>query len=300
MTQVQTPDLTVVVAAVDADRHLNHCLDALIRGCEGVRTEILVVGTIPPAQPKRQNVTYVTASPDRLTPELWADGIHRATGRVVALTTAHFSVTPGWGQALTQAIQGNAAAAGGPVTLARDTGPTDWAIFFLRYSAFLATNWIDGPTAGELAGDNAAYRREDVVRHAATLDRGFWEVEFHRLLRMDGLALVRVSNAKAAYGRSFRVATFFRQRFAHGREFGAGDVLAGRRGRGRLLLLAPAVPFVMALRAARRLSPRSDLPRFVGSLPMFLLFASAWAAGEAAGALRPTLGLRRRPAGDLA
>src|SRR5262249_24546774 len=110
----------------------------------------------------------------------------------------------------------------------------------------------------------------------------------------------RVSRASASFGRSFRVATFLGQRFAHGREFGASDVVARRRGRARLVLLAPAVPVVMGLRAARRVGWHKDLLRFVGSLPMFLLFASAWAAGEAAGGLRPTPALQHHAAGDRA
>lgn len=301
MTQVPAPDLSVVLAAVDADRHLSQSLDALIRGCEGIGTEIFVVGAVDPAaQPMREGVTFLSAPADRLTPELWADGIKRANGRVVALTTAHFAVASGWGLALEQTLKGRVAAAGGPVTLAANTSAADWAVFFLRYSAFLAPNWSDGPTSGELAGDNAAYRREDLVRHAATLDQGFWEVDFHRLLRAEGLTLERVSSASASFGRSFRVSTFLAQRFAHGREFAAGDVVTGRRSRVRLVLFAAAVPVVLAVRAARRVGWRRDLLRFSAGLPMFLFYASAWAAGEAAGALRPAPALGRRAAGDLA
>ncbi len=301
MTEVPSPDLTVVVAAVDSGTHLSRSLEALVRACGDLACEILVVGPLGPAADHlRPGVTFLSAPADSLTPELWARGIAQATGRVVALTTSHFAVSPGWGRALVDAIGGDTAAAGGPLTLARNTGPTDWAVFFLRYSAFLERSWSDGLTSGEIAGDNAAYRREDLVRHAPTFDRGFWEVDFHRLLRADGLSLRRVSRAGAALIGSFPVTTFLRQRFAHGREFAAGDVRAGRRGRIGLVLRAPAVPFVMALRAARRVGWRGDLLRFAGSVPMFLLYASAWAAGEATGALRPAADLRSREAGDLA
>ena len=301
MTEVPTPDLTVVVARVDAGRHLTQSLDALDHACREVAAEVLVVGPIGVGSDQpRPGVTFLDASADSLTPELWAHGIAHATGRVVALTTSHFSVSPGWGRVLVDAIGGATAAAGGALTLARDTGPADWAVFFLRYSAFLARSWSDALTLGEIAGDNAAYRRDDLVRHAATFGRGFWEVDFHRLLRADGLALRRVSRADAALIGSFPVTTFLRQRFAHGREFASGDVLAGRRGRIGLVLRAPAVPFVMALRAARRVGWGGDLLRFAGSVPMFLLYASAWAAGEAAGALRPAADLRGRTAGGLA
>src|SRR5690242_14484552 len=119
MTQVPAPDLTVVLAAVDAEGHVNTALAALIRGCEGVRTEILVVGVVAAdVRHSTPEVTVLAVRASGLTPELWADGIRRATGRVVALTTTHFSVAPGWGRALVQAITANTAAAGGPMTLA--------------------------------------------------------------------------------------------------------------------------------------------------------------------------------------
>ena len=195
-------------------------------------------------------------------------------------------VEDGWARALMGALDPPAGGAGGPSgSIAPDAGPVDWAVFFLRYSAFLASGWTDGPTSGELAGDNAAYRREDLERHRATFERGFWEVDFHRCLRADGLILRRVAAARAALGRSFGLRMFLRQRYAHGREFGLTDVRAGRRGRAAIVLKAPAVPLAIAWRAGRRVGVGEDTWRFAAALPIVLLFASAWAAGEAAGAL---------------
>jgi hypothetical protein len=52
-----------------------------------------------------------------------------------------------------------------------------------------------------------------------------------------------------------------------------------------VLAAAPLVPAVLALRVARRVLPLGGHRwRFVAGLPLFLVLATAWAAGEAVGA----------------
>jgi hypothetical protein len=178
------------------------------------------------------------------------------------------------------------------------SGLVDWAIFYLRYSAFLPGRMADGPVNGEIAGDNAAYFLEDLRRHGASFQRGFWEIEFHQLMRNEGRTLRASSGALAYFGPSFRFGTFLRQRFAHGRQFGDARVRRGERGRAAILAGAPCVPAILAWRAARRVqSHREHVGRFAQALPVFLMFATAWAAGEAAGAL---FGNSRAEAGDPA
>jgi hypothetical protein len=284
MAPAPSLDLTVVVAVTDADRSINQCLAAMAAACDGLSAEILVVGgsTVTPAFAAR--MTHVRADRSALAPELWAAGIERAQGSLVALTTGHMIVSPEWARALIGA-NASSAAIGGPLELHDTARVSDWAVFYLRYSAFLASHWTDGPTAGELAGDNAAYRLTDLRRHAAAIAGGFWEVDFHRLLRADALTLWRTSAARASFGRSFHLWTFVKQRFSHGFTFGRSDVEQGRRSRIGLVLKAPLVPAVLAWRAARRVRDTPHVRRFVAALPMFLVFASAWAAGEAAGAI---------------
>ena len=80
--------------------------------------------------------------------------------------------------------------------------------------------------------------------------------------------------------------TIATHRFQHGREFGAGRVRGGRPA-WLLVLGAPAVPLILASRAASRVwGGGGSRPRFMAALPWFLVLASAWAAGEAWGAVR--------------
>src|SRR5205814_4082254 len=107
---------------------------------------------------------------------------------VVAFTTGHCIVDRDWAQAMLGAIAGGAAGVAGALSLADDAGPVDWALFYLRYSAFLGRGESAPEVAHEIPGDNAAYSRDALARHAASFAQGFWEVDFHRRLRAENSA----------------------------------------------------------------------------------------------------------------
>jgi hypothetical protein len=136
--------------------------------------------------------------------------------------------------------------------------------------------------------DNAAYRRDTLERHSASFADGFWEVDFHRRLRREngGTRLEFIPGADAQFGPSSSFAPLARQRFAHGRHWGAWRVEQGVRSAWQVVVAAPLVPLVLGARIARRVLRRpSHRVRFVLSLPVVLALAAAWAAGEAVGAL---------------
>ncbi len=294
-------DLTVVIASIESSRSIDRCLRHLARSCAGLQAEIIVVDASrdDTADRVRANggaAVVMTCRPGTLAPQLWAAGCRRASGRVVAFTTGHCLVSPNWATALLHAIDDGATGAGGPLVIGDGTGPLDWAVFYLRYAGSMPHTLGAGRTAGEIAGDNAAYARAALDRHAATFDAGFWEIDFHRLVRADGGWLAVVPEAVIAFSRSFPFGTIVRHRAAHGRQFGAGRVKGGRRAAWQIVMAAPLVPFVLAGRAAGR-AVRGPAPwRFVAALPWFLLLAAAWAAGEAWGALRANaLPLQEQP-----
>ena len=283
-------ELSVVVAAQNSDRALDSCVDALEAACAGVRAEIVIAAheesLARGLADRHTGALPCVVAGKGLVPELWLAGIEQARGRIVALTTGHMIVGPLWAHALIEAFAGPVAGAGGPIDLMPGTGVVDWAIYYLRYSAFLPWRWPDGLVIRDLAGDNAAYRREDLQRHGHTFDRGFWEVEFHRRLQAEGRTLRAVSAASARLGPSYRFGAFLRQRLEHGRHFGHARAHDGSRSRLTLVAAAPLVPAVLAWRAARRVGiDRSHGFQFLVALPVFLIFAAAWAAGEALGAV---------------
>lgn len=290
MTTPPPVELSVVIASIDAARTMTDCLRRFAKTCAGLRAELIVVDASGDDSAALVDAaggaTLVRCAPGTLAPVLWAEGYRRATGRVVAFTTGHCLPVEGWATAMLEAIDAGASGAGGPLAIAPGTRPLDWAVFYLRYSAFMAGTLGDGRIAGEIAGDNAAYARATLDRHAATFANGFWEVDFHRTMRTDGGWLAAVPSASVQFGPSFPLRTIVRHRFAHGRQFGAGRARGGRAA-WTLVLSAPLVPAILTMRAARRVwQGGGSRQRFVAAWPWFLVLAAAWAAGEAWGAVR--------------
>jgi hypothetical protein len=284
MSQAGT-DISVIVAAEGRPEGLDAAVRLILRSCEGLRSEVLVVRPagrpVPPLPPGARLLTGEGAD---LVPHLWARGMAEARGGAVALTTANVRVGPAWARALLAGLARNAAGVGGPIRLAPGTGAVGRAAYFLRYGAFMADR--GSPQPPEIAGDNAAYNRVDLLRHASTFQDGFWEVEFHRLMRAEGRPLAFSPDAAVEIGDAFGLGEFLRQRFRHGTR--SGRYLTAVLGipAWRSLLATPLVPFVLAariLRHARRVP--GALPLAVRAIPLILPMAAAWALGEAAGAL---------------
>jgi hypothetical protein len=284
-------EMSVVVAAEGRSRNLDAAVRGILGSCEGLRSEVLVVrrpSGSAPALPSA--VRVLTGLESDLVPHLWARGIAEARGGAVALTTADFLVGDGWARALLAGLQSGAAGVGGPIRLTPDAGAVGRAAYFLRYAGFMARPRTPQPL--EIAGDNAAYSRRDLMRHAPAFHDGFWEVEFHRLLRADGRALAFSDDAAVEIGNAFTLGDFLRQRFRHGTRSGRYRTLTLGIPRWKSLLAAPLVPFVLVsriLRHARRVPGALRLA--VPVVPVILPMAGAWALGEAVGACAA-----RRPA----
>jgi hypothetical protein len=112
----------------------------------------------------------------------------------------------------------------------------------------------------------------------------FWELEFHERVLAERREIRAVPAAVAGFGRSFPLTTILRHRLDHARHFGAHR--ARTVGKTRVALPAPLVPLVLLARTARVAWPFPELRiPFLRGVPAFLVLATAWAAGEAMGAL---------------
>ncbi|MEP7308827.1 MAG: glycosyltransferase [Acidobacteriota bacterium] len=295
-------DLTVIVACVEAARSVERCLRALEEACIGLRAQIIVAdasrdGTSDVVRARWPALDVLRFPAGTLVPTLWSAGLRRARGRAVAFTIGHVVVTQSWARALVTGLE-DVDGVGGPLVLADGARIVDWAVFYLRYSAFLPSQLLDGPVTGEIAGDNAAYAMTALARDASSFSDGFWEVEFHRRLRAEGGTLRATSQATAVFTAASPFWCIARHRYAHGRHFGAARVARGSSVL-RIVGAAPFVPAVLVWRAARRvLRERQHRGRFVLALPLLIALAAAWSAGEARGALsgRSATGLGRADA----
>ena len=284
-------DVSVVVASVESARSMERCLESIQAAVGGRSSELIVVdasrdGSADIAEKQVGHAHVLRCAVGTLTPELWAEGIARSTGRVIALTTGHFVVGPTWVDSLESALKDGQVGAAGRIDLANETSVTDWAIFYLRYSEFLDEPEHVRRGVSGIPADNAAYDGDAIRRFVKTSNDGFWEVEFHRQLHAGGGSLAIVPGATARYARSFPFSTIARHRFHHGRHAGAWRVSHHARSAAMIVVAAPLVPLALAARVWRRVRPLvSHRGRFVRSLPAFLALAAAWAVGEAVGAV---------------
>ena len=278
------------MGSLESARSIVDCLRALEQASSGLATETIVVDsssdhTASIVRNEFPGVSFRAMPPGTLTPMLWAEGIRMARGRYVGLTTGHCVVPSEWISALTGALRGSVVGAGGPLALLTKASRLDAAIYFLRYSAFMPSRSDAVSIVHEIAGDNAMYSGDALRRHESTFAGGFWEPEFHKLLRAEGGQLAIVPRASAAFGRSFPLGVISRHRFSHGKRFGSWRVASAQMSAARVILAAPVVPFVLLVRIAarvmRNLSARRD---FLGASPIVLWLAACWAAGEAVGA----------------
>jgi len=284
-------DVSVIIASVESARSIRGCIESVQTALDGWNGEVLVVDASIDASAdiaeRELGTAHVTrCASGTLTPELWAIGIARSRGRVIALTTGHFEVAPTWVASLEAGLKEGQSGAAGRIDLANETSITDWAVFYLRYSEFLNEPEQVRRGVPGIPADNAAYDGEAIRRFVKTSDDGFWEVEFHRQLHAAGESLAVVPGATARYARSFPFRTIARHRFHHGRHSGAWRVSRAHRSPAMIVAAAPLVPVALALRVWRRVrrSP-SHRGRFLRALPAFLTLAAFWAIGEAAGAI---------------
>ena len=220
-----------------------------------------------------------------LVPRLWARGIGRSRGDVVALTLGSMVPDAGWAEAVRQTLGDGPAGVGGAIEPASRMRALDWAIHLCRYSSYLLP--FDERDAEDLPGDNAAYRREAIEPLREVWASGFWETEVDEQLRGKGWRLRVTPRMTVRQGASVGFLAFCRNRFRHGlasgrhraRKFSA----AGRIARA---LLFPAAALVMLARIRGNAKARGRAEGFRRGLPHLAVFLEVWAAGEAAGYLR--------------
>lgn len=284
------PDLTIVLAATGGSP-IDEALPGLRLACRGVSVELIVVAAGVPPEEAAVEATFPGARIEScplgtLTPVLWGAGFCLARGRIVAFTTDQLRVASTWARALLSALASGATGAGGPIELGPGADAATAAAYFVRFSGFSPRIWPAPRRARDIPGDNAAYPREAILRHADLLERGFWEVEFHRRFEAEGGILQMEPGARATLIGPVPFAAMVTHRYRHAREFGSSRVKLHGERRIKLMLFGPLVPFVLMARMAGRVLPASGERRlFLKALPWLALLSTAWAAGEAAGAM---------------
>jgi hypothetical protein len=273
------PKLSIVVAVKDGTSNLPALLGAL-KERDG-NTEVILCCAGPATC--NEDVAQLFFPAETLVPALWSEGILRARGSRVALTTAQFVPACDWLERLQAADLRRWVGVGGAIDNDPAASARNWAIFFLRYSAFAPP--LPAGETEEIAADNAVYDRAAILEHADLLREGFWEPSFHRRFRNAGKKLALDPDLVVVHHGTVSAQNFARQRYLHGRAYGIER--AERAGFTRNLLLLLSSPLVPALLLGRIFIRIARRPRYRGRLlvamPWLVRFTFAWAIGEACG-----------------
>ena len=284
-------DLSVVIASQSTASALAACLSSLTRQIPTDAAEVIVVDNSRdrPARPieERFPAVRVVRSSDRaLVPELWARGAEAARGRKIAFTTADFVAAPDWVAEIRRHHARGYPAVGGAIENGARSSSVRWAVYFCRYAGYMPP--FEPHAAAQIAGDNASYERWVLERCADLIREGFWEHAVNDRLRRDGHALLLTPALRVTYASAPGALRFCRQRFAHGRIFGAQRAAATPAvRRAAYVALSPLIPVVFLAKIARRVVVNGrHIGAFVRALPLVVVFTLAWSLGEALGYLQ--------------
>ncbi|MFO0908372.1 MAG: glycosyltransferase [Isosphaeraceae bacterium] len=282
------PELSVVIASVNGWHVLEPTLRSLEALAETARIEVIVVETVGGSTRRnlRGQFPGVTVlESERLSiPRLRYQGVIRARGRLVAILEDHARLSPDWARTLLTAHRDDWGAVGGPVENGRD-GIVNWAVYFCEYASYMSP-LPEGETT-DLPGNNIAYKRPHLLRHARVLDEGKWESWINDRLRADGVRICADNRMVAHHIKPFRLGYFLRQRFHFARSY-AGMRRRDQRWNRRIVygLGSVVLPALLAVRVTRTvLSKKRHLGRFAVVSPLVVLFLTVGALGEMIGYL---------------
>ncbi len=262
------PSFSVVVTDARGPADLERCVAAVRPQCERANAQLVVVAADPAS----------TLGARR------AAGLARATGEWVAMTEPPCVPDPDWLKRLMVAAGPEVAILGGAVGNSRRNTARERAAFFAEYGVYGGTEVVRLPDGTpHVTAANAAYARRILATVEAAFRANDAEPTLHMALRADGWSVRMVRDARVRFDADAAFVPAFRDRFAHGRAYGAAAAKmrpAPERVLRALRSLA-AVPLLAARigRAAER-EARADFSR---SIPLTLVLLAGWALGESIG-----------------
>ena len=284
------PVLSIVIASVNGLGVLGPTLDSIDRLAERDRIEVIVVEPIGGSirdhlRARRKAVVVIPLAEKRSIPRLRYLGVRRARGDLIAILEDHAEVDPNWASALAEAHRDPSLGAVGGAVENGKGGLVNWAVFFCEYTAYMAPV-VEG-AADDLPGNNIAYKRDHLLKHAHVLDEGKWESWINDRLRADGVPIASTNRAVVRHIKTFRLGYFLSQRFHFARSY-AGMRRVDQSWAKRLIygVGSMALPGLLLARIARQaVGKRRNLGRFAACLPLIALFLTVGAAGEMIGYL---------------
>jgi GT2 family glycosyltransferase len=286
---VTTPSVVVVLASFRPRAIAEGAIAALLPQCTAHGVGLVVARRPADADEswlgdRFPGVLVVSCPATADVPRIRGAGLRMATAEWVFLTEDNCLADPDWLPAMMAALNPDAGVIGGSMGNARTARIIDWGAFFAEYG-FFGPETIPGEPV-LVTGANVAYRGDLVEGIAALALAGDWEDVIHGRLSARGVALARAPRAVVRQQLHYRLGSFMRDRFEHGRDYAT----VRRDGWGFALRLlhgvaAPALPLLLAARIWRA-TGRHSSRSFWRALPATLVFLLAWGVGESFGYLR--------------
>lgn len=286
---VPKPRLTVIVAARQAPATLEQTLNSLAQQTCRDRLEVIVAdgsaagemaSTARRCFPRAEHVWLRGGN----LPALKGAAIQRARGAFIAILDPHDAADPDWGdQILAGFADPSVAALGGVVLLDGPERAGNLAAYLFEYGAFNPPVRA-GDTAGDLPGNNVAYRREALLDTCADVlaTEGFNKPFCHERLRGSGKRLVIRPTMRVRHLTSYALLSFGVRRFHYGRCFGAVRTRRASAAQKTLYrVFAPAVPPLLVFRQLKRASAHPQNRRLLPRAGLALCgVCVCWGVGE--------------------
>lgn len=284
---MRSPEITVIIPAVNLLSDLRDCLGALQRQ-KSVELEILVLDRLgpdvrDPLGREFPDAKIVAMDSDATIPQMRAKGFELASADLVAVIEDHVIVPPDWASKLLQAIENGADVAGGPIENMAVEKRVDWAAFLCEYSACLPP--LEGGKSSWLPGNNIVYKKSLIDQYAPVIAEGKWENRLHDAMRDDGVDLIMIPDLIVGHKMHYTFNLYMSQRYLYARSYAGGRVV-GKSLPVRFLygLAAFILPPLLFFRTVKNIRSKGrHLDQLVPSLPMLFAFVWSWGFGEVVG-----------------
>ena len=291
-TRPSEPRLSAVVFVRDRLAFLERALSALSNLEFADQIEVIVVDGSSDGDGRQvverfPCVRYLSIA-EATMPEAKAVGIRVAGGHLIAILDGVAEVDRGWLREVLAAMEDESlAAVGGAVMLDWIEGAANRALYLFEYGKFNPPI-KDGPTNGDLPGNNVVYRRSWLLKDGDTLldEVGFNKPFFHERIRRSGGILALRQNMQVNHLVRYQFVEAATSRFHFGRCFGAIRRQRSTWLRKLLLLIgSPTVPMILFVRHFRRaLNHPGNRRLLVGAKAALAGICLAWGLGEWLGA----------------
>jgi len=289
MSEDKSPEISVVIPAVNGWADLDRCLTALDSERANTSLEVLVPERCGEtvrklAAQKFPWAQIIPVSPQTTIPQMRAAGIREAHSPTVAIIEDHIVIRPRWAREMIEARTDEARVVGAGLVNTATNNVVDWAAWLCEYS-HLAGPAPVGAVEG-MHGNHTAYDRQLLVEHHDVVESGRWEDALHNAIREKGVTLWSRPDIVAGHEKHYTVGEYVSQRFLYSRAYAAMRT-SGASAIKKFVygLVAFALPPVLFFRIVSRVW-RGGLYRshLLPSLPLLAIFVVSWALGEIAGA----------------